>query len=124
MSVSWMEWNAVVPMPVVEGRLDLVWRDGGYDGPWRLRVMGLTWSMLVESSIVDNPSWTSVRFWSDNHPAAPCYRVIDWDLLQNTQTDIPVKAFFDSRFPMKWNLTWCVNGDWGGILINKDSEWW
>ena len=95
MSVSWMEWNAVVPVPVVEGRLDLVWRDGGYDGPWRLRVMGLTWSMLVESSVINNSSRTTIRFWGDDHSTAPCDGVIYRNLLQDTEAYVSVKTFLD-----------------------------
>ena len=95
MSVSWMEWNAVVPMPVVKGRLDLVWRDGGDNGPWRFSVMSLTRSMLVESSVVDDSSRTTIRFWSDYHSTAPCDGVIYRNLLQDTEADVSVKTFLD-----------------------------
>ena len=81
MSVSWMEWNAVVPVPVVEGRLDLVWRDGGHDGPWRLHVVSLTRGVLVKSSVVDNSPGGAIRFGSDDHSAAPRDRIVNWNLL-------------------------------------------
>ena len=99
-SVCWVKWDTMIPMPVVQGRLDLAWRDGGHNGPRRLRMMSLTWGMLVEGSVVHNSSWTSIRFGSDNHPAAPCDGVVDWNFLQDTKADVSVKAFFDGRFPM------------------------
>ena len=94
-SVSGVKWDTVVPMPVVKGRLDLVWRDGGDDGPWRFSVMSLTRSMLVESSVVDDSSRTTIRFWSDYHSTAPCDRVVYWDFLKDTKADVSVKTFLD-----------------------------
>ena len=95
MSVSWMEWNAVVPMPVVKGSFDLVRGDGGDDGPWRFCVVSLTRGMLVERSVVNNSSRTTVRLRGDDHSTTPCDRVIDRNLLQDTKADVSVKTFFN-----------------------------
>ena len=122
-SVCRVEWDTVVPMPVVQGRLDLVRRDGGHNGPRRLRMVSLTWCVFVEGSVVYNSSRTPIWFGSDDHPAAPCDWVIDWNFLQDPKTDVPVKAFFDSRFPVEWNLTWRVDSNWSGIFVHKNTEW-
>ena len=81
MSVSWMEWNAVIPMPIIKCGLDLVWWDGGNNRPGRLRVVSLAWGVLVKSGVVDNSPGGAIRFGSDDHSAAPRDRIVNWNLL-------------------------------------------
>ena len=95
MSVSGVKWDTVVPMPVVKGSFDLVRGNGGDDGPWRFCVVSLTRGMLVERSVVNNSSRTTVRLRGDDHSTTPCDRVIDRNLLQDTKADVSVKAFFN-----------------------------
>ena len=85
-------------------------------------MMCLSWGMFIQSSVVHHSPGASIRFWSYHHPAAPGDRVIDWNTLQYTKSDISVKAFLDSIFPVKRDLAGTVNSNWLGIIINKYSE--
>ena len=106
MSVSRVEGDAVVAVPAVQDRLDLVRRDGGDDGPGGLRVVSLTRSVFVEVGVVHHPPRGAVRLRCDYHSGTPGDGVIDWDSLQDAETNISVKAVLDGLLPVERNLTW------------------
>ena len=68
-TVSWVEGHTVVTVPTVHHRLDLVGRDGGHDGPGRLRVVGLARSVLVQVGVVHHPPGRAISLRCDNHAA-------------------------------------------------------
>ena len=117
-----MQGDTVITMPAVQGGFDLVWGNCGDNGPWRLSVVSLTGSMFVEGSIINNSPWTAIKFWSDDHSAAPCHWVINRDLLEDTQTDITVQAILDLLLPMEGNLAWGVHCHGSGPLLHKEAE--
>ncbi len=89
-AVCWMQGNTVISMPAVKCGLDFVWGNGGDNGPWRLSVMSLPRSMLVEGSVVNNSPGAAIKLGSNDHSAAPSHWVIDRDLLEDAQADITV----------------------------------
>ena len=122
MAVCWMQGNTVIAMPAVKCGLDFVWRNGGDNGPWRLSVMSLTRSMLVEGSVVNNSPGAAIKLWSNDHPAAPSHWVIDRDLLKDAQADVTVQALLDRLLPVEGHLTGGVDGHGLGFLVSKDAE--
>ena len=112
----------MVPVPAVQDRLDLVGGDGGHDGPWRLCVVGLAGSMLVEVGVVHHPPRGAVRLWCDHHPAAPGDWSVDWNFLQDTKPDISVQTILDCFLPVKRNLAGTVISNGPSLLVNKNPE--
>ena len=77
MAVSWMNWYAMISVPVIQDRLNLATRDGGGDGVRRLGVMSLPGSMLVDRAVVNDPPGAAILLGSDYYPAAPGVRSVD-----------------------------------------------
>ena len=112
----------MVAVPAVQDRLDLPGRDGGDDGPGGLRVVSLTRSVFVEVGVVHHPPWGAVSLRCNYHTAGPGDGVVDWDSLQDTETNISVKAILDGLLPVERNLTGRVNCHWFGFLVYKHSQ--
>ena len=122
MAVCWVEGDTVVSMPAVQCGLDLVWGNGGHNGPWRLSVVSLARSVTIEGSVVNNSPWTAIKLGSDDHSAAPSHWVIDRNLLEDPQTDVTVQTFLDGLLPVEGHLTGCVDCHRAGFLVSKDPE--
>ena len=85
-------------------------------------MVGLTRSVFVEVGVVHHPPRRAVSLGSYHHPGGPGDGIIDWDSLQDAETNISVKAVLDGLLPVKGNLTWGVNCHWFGFLVNKHSQ--
>ena len=122
MAVSWVQGDTVITMPAVQRGLDLVWRNGGHNGPWRLSVVSLARSVTIEGSVINNSPWTAIKLGSDDHPAAPSHWVIDRDLLEDTQANVTVQTLLDGLLPVEGHLAGGVDGHRCGLLVSKDPK--
>lgn len=114
----------MVPVPAINSRLHLVTGDGGDNCPGGLSVVCLSWCVFVEWGEVHHAAGTTVWFGTDDHAVTPDDRVINWHFLQNSKLTVTIKAPLDIFLPMERYLAWSVNCYWGGLILNKDAQWW
>ena len=100
-SVSWVNWHAMIAVPVIKDGFDLATRDGRGNGVGRLGMVGLPGGMLVDLGIVDDPAGGTIMLWGDNHPATPGVRSVDWDAFNNSKPLISFKTSLHISHPVR-----------------------
>ena len=100
MTVSWVKGNTVIPVPAVYGRLDLLARYRGDNGPRCFCVVSLPGCKLIKWSKIYNTPGFAITFRRNNHTVTPRHRVINWNFFQNTKLTISVQAPLHILLPM------------------------
>ena len=101
MVVFLTDGDAVIAVPCVEDcPLFAVW-DGSHLVERGGCVMRLPFCVSIEGLEVDGPTWFAVFLCAEHHSVAPCDGFAYGYRLDDTQTDVLIKACLDLLLPMK-----------------------
>lgn len=115
--------DAVIAIPCVEDSLLFTMWDKSRLVERGGRVMCFPFRMGIEGLKVDCPTWFPILLCTDHHSVTPRNGFAYRHGLENTQTDVLIKACFHFMLPMKWDGYGCVVSHRFGCRVNHKLEW-